>query len=270
MKIKLGKDHAYPSEYNPELLDVIDRADLRSQLFPKSTNLPFQGHDLWTAYELSWLNKLGLPRVAIAEIWIPCDSSFMVESKSFKYYLNSFNQSRFLCDAELESCIAKDLSERLCADVQVEIFSLDDYVPGDTPWFGQCLDDLSVSIDDYKYRPQLLCSDQSESVESQALYSHLLRTNCPVTNQPDWASLWIEYSGPKIVPESFLQYLVSFRQYQDFHEHCVETIFADLVKHCGVYDLSVYARYTRRGGIDINPFRSHTNRSIPNFRCLRQ
>ena len=270
----LGQQTEYVSVYSPQLLFPISRAESR-HLLGLGEALPFFGVDIWTGYELSWLDGKGKPVVAVAEFFIPCTSEFIVESKSFKLYLNSFNQSRLGTVADVESLIAKDLSLVTNADVRVVIKQLAS--PSDVLSHldkiaevqGYLLDELDVEIDTYHPTPELLASE--EVLVEECLISHLLKTNCPVTGQPDWASIVVRYKGNKIQRESLLRYIISFREHQDFHEHCVERIFSDIAQVCKPELLTVYARYTRRGGLDINPFRSSVEGAQPDLlRLIRQ
>ncbi len=251
----LGQQTEYVSEYAPQLLFPIARAESRNQL-GIGNSLPFFGVDVWTGYELSWLNASGKPVVAVAEFRIPCDSEYIVESKSFKLYLNSLNQTRFKSIDEVQGVLVRDLSQAAKASVAVQIFPVrnSSYLAEIAQPIAIELDNLDVVVDTYHPAPDLLTV--SAGFVDETLVSHLLKTNCPVTGQPDWASVFIRYSGNKIVHENLLRYLISFREHQDFHEHCVERIFCDLQRVCKPQSLSVYARYTRRGGLDINPFRS--------------
>jgi 7-cyano-7-deazaguanine reductase len=265
----LGQATIYPSQYSPQLLFPIVRAESRQSL-GMGNELPFFGGDLWTAYEISWLNLKGKPQVALAEFWIPAQSKNIIESKSFKLYLNSFNQSRFESVDQVNALMQKDLSAAASVDVGVQLFSLDPthLMTIEQP-DGIYLDDLDISVEHYHPYPDLLRVNQE--VVSETLFSNLLKTNCPVTGQPDWASLVIEYIGQQIDHQSLLAYIVSFREHQDFHEHCVERIFCDLLNRCKPEKLSVYARYTRRGGLDINPYRStEKNYQIRSRRLVRQ
>jgi 7-cyano-7-deazaguanine reductase len=252
----LGQQTQYVSVYSPELLFPIPRAASRTTLQLDSGNLPFYGVDIWTGYELSWLDERGKPVVALAEFRIPCTSAAIVESKSFKLYLNSFNQSRFEDAAAVCAILKKDLSAVVGAEVAVSlqrIMSADSFAVSALK--GVCLDDLPVTINTYHPEPDLLAVHSQSRVE-ETLVSHLLKSNCPVTGQPDWASVQIDYAGAQIDHEGLLRYIVSFREHQDFHEHCVERMFVDIMARCQPERLSVYARYTRRGGLDINPFRT--------------
>lgn len=269
----LGQQTEYISLYAPHLLFPIPRIESRKQLGVGDA-LPFYGVDIWTGYELSWLDNSGKPVVAVAEFSIPCGSECIIESKSFKLYLNSFNQTRFSGMDEVQSTIVRDLSAAAKAPVGVRIFPVRsmanvNYLTEITQSDAVELDALDVMVDTYHPEPELL-ETGSEFVE-EALVSHLLKTNCPVTGQPDWASVFIRYKGARILHENLLRYLISFREHQDFHEHCVERIFCDLQRKCKPESLSVYARYTRRGGLDINPFRSTDEQAKPDsIRLIRQ
>ncbi len=270
----LGQQTEYVSVYSPQLLFPIPRAESRRSL-GLGSELPFYGVDIWTGYELSWLDLKGKPVVAVAEFFIPCTSEFIVESKSFKLYLNSFNQTRLAGVDEVEFVIARDLSHVTHADVRVSIRLLSSsasaiaHLTDIAEVQGELLDELDVEIDTYHPAPELLATEDSEVEE--CLVSHLLKTNCPVTGQPDWASVVIRYQGKKIQRESLLRYIISFREHQDFHEHCVERMFSDISRVCAPQSLSVYARYTRRGGLDINPFRSSSQDVQPELlRLIRQ
>ena len=256
----LGKASQYPETYQAELLYPIARAEGRRVLGLQGEVLPFMGRDLWTAYELSWLNCHGVPQVAIGEFAVPCTSRNIVESKSLKLYLNSLNQTAFDSQEIVAQTIQKDLGTCCDTEVSVSLFSLDEYaVQGLGGFAGKCVDQLTLTQPVFEPSPSLLKhedSSQGEGEIEECLYSHLLKTNCPVTGQPDWASVALAYRGERISPSSFLAYIVSFRHHQDFHEHCVERIFLDVQEQLAPSDLTVYARYVRRGGLDINPYRS--------------
>lgn len=266
----LGQNTAYTSSYDASLLFPIARSESRNTL-EISADLPFYGYDMWTGYELSWLNAKGKPVVAVAEFMVPCGSPFIIESKSFKLYLNSFNQTRFSGLDDVKNTLLKDLSAVAGSEVGVDLRCLSDSnLLVDVTCDALCLDELDIDVDTYHPNPSLLAVDASEEV-AEVLCSHLLKSNCPVTGQPDWATLFVEYSGAKINHENLLRYVISFREHQDFHEHCVERIFVDLLRTCKPNKLSVYARYTRRGGLDINPFRSTESAAKPIVgRLLRQ
>ncbi len=264
----LAKNSPYVETYTPTLLFPIPRRETRQKL-DFGCSLPFCGGDLWNAYELSWLNAKGKPVIAIAEIYFPCNSENIIESKSLKLYLNSFTQSHFPGSDSVENQIRADLS--LAAGASVPVF-LSSPSTGRLPvirhFEGRCLDELDVAIDNY-------CIDQStlqvaRHEVAETVVSHLLKSNCPVTSQPDWASVLIRYRGKQIIHEGLLRYIISFRHHQDFHEHCVEQIYSDLTKCCRPSHLTVYARFTRRGGIDINPFRSNFETLYANWRLPRQ
>lgn len=266
----LGQQSIYISSYDASLLFPIARAESRKVL-GLTDNLPFYGRDIWTGYELSWLNSKGKPEVAVAEFSIPFDSPCIIESKSFKLYLNSLNQTKFSDFNEVKVLLEKDLSAAAGAVIDVNLQSLrDSKLLIDFTFNAVCIDGLDISVDTYHPQPGLLRTDESVQVE-ETLCSHLLKSNCPVTGQPDWASVIVEYTGSKIDHESLLRYVVSFREHQDFHENCVERIFTDILAQCRPKSLSVYARYTRRGGLDINPFRSTEKMAEPKLgRLLRQ
>jgi len=269
--LPLGKPTAYRDEYDPGLLCPFPRGPKRVELGLNGP-LPFGGLDLWNAYEISWLSPLGKPVVAMAEFHFPCTSPCLIESKSLKLYLNSFNQTRFADFTAVAVAIEGDLSAASGAPVEVRLRPLaasTATVIAELP--GHCLDALDVAIDRYDYAPELLAgaADPSQVIE-ETLHSHLLKSNCLVTRQPDWASVLIRYRGPRIDPAALLRYLVSFRRHSEFHEQCVERIFTDLLRHCRPEQLTVYARYTRRGGLDINPFRSNFESGLPNWRLARQ
>lgn len=258
----LGREVAYPSHYDPSLLFPIPRAAGRELLGVVDAALPFVGHDRWHAYELGWLDLRGKPRVATATLQVPCESPHLIESKSLKLYLNSLNAERFANDEALRQRITADLSARAGADVSIA-FGLPPMVEAGA---GHCIDTLELDIDDYgPPNPAHLLADASDCAD-EVLVSHLLKSNCPVTGQPDWATLVIGYSGPRIDPQSLLRYVVSFRDHAEFHEQCVERIFLDVMARCGPQSLSVEARYTRRGGLDINPVRTSPKRVAPEAR----
>lgn len=252
----LGRSVEQQPSYHPNILQPIARAPLRAQLGIGDA-LPFAGHDLWTGYELSWLAPGGLPQVAVLKAWVPADSPALVESKSFKLYLNSYARLHLPALESVQAQIATDLSAAAGAKVQVQL-----YAPAQWPSLlprsreGDCIDQQELEIQACaEVQPQLLSSDPSRQLE-QSLYSHLLKSNCPVTGQPDWASVYIDYRGAAIDQAGLLRYLVSFREVREFHEHCVERIYLDLLQRCSPDYLRVEARYTRRGGLDINPCRA--------------
>jgi len=270
----LGKISDNPETYSPEILFPIARLENRQTLGLKNPGqLPFFGVDIWNAYEMSWLGSTGKPEVAIGQFLIPADSPNIVESKSLKLYLNSLNHTKFTSAEEVKQTIVKDLSQACGANVSVKLLGPDQWQNLSFQEFqGKLLDRLNLEINPLEGpNAEWLSAKTGESPVEETLYSHLLRSNCPVTGQPDWASISIQYVGPEMNEEGLLRYLISFRQHQEFHEHCVEKIFCDLKRMCQPSKLAVYARYTRRGGIDINPFRTDFNTAAPtNERQARQ
>jgi 7-cyano-7-deazaguanine reductase len=267
----LGKTAAYQTHYAPELLFPIPRQQKRDELQLTGT-LPFFGVDIWNAYELSWLNMRGKPQVAIATISAPADSPNIIESKSFKLYLNSFNQTRLANTDALLALLREDLSNGFGAPVHIALTQPDAFESvkmGELE--GVLLDRLDIDVDHYSPSPELLSAARDEAPVTETLVSHLLKSNCLVTGQPDWASVQIRYVGPQIDQEGLLRYLIGFREHNEFHEQCVERIFVDILRQCAPQKLAVYARYTRRGGLDINPWRSNFSGGPPkNLRTARQ
>ena len=267
----LGKPAPYADHYDASLLFPIPRAQQRLKLGVPDA-VPFFGADMWTAYELSWLNLRGKPQVALAHITVPCESPCIVESKSFKLYLNSFTNTKFADARDVRERIRADISAATGAGIGIktigpELFDREPIHEMD----GLNLDRLDVECMHYTPAPELLFAEFDEVPVTETLTSNLLKSNCLVTGQPDWGSVQISYSGPQINQEGLLQYLVSFRNLNEFHEHCVERIFMDVWARCKPIKLSVYARYTRRGGIDINPFRTSYPQALPpNVRMARQ
>lgn len=269
----LGKSSEYSGVYTPSLLYPMPRQPIWEGLGLQPEQLPFKGADVWNSYEVSWLTPSGKPEVAAVEFIFPLTATArIVESKSFKLYLNSLNQTVFSDRSEVLRTLESDLSVAAQTPVMVRILDMHRLqLQGIARLPGECLDDLDVRIDTYEYNPELLQLASGGGQRRETLNSNLLKSNCPVTGQPDWASIMISYAGPTIDRASLLRYLVSFRQHGDFHEQCVERIFLDLQKLLGVdCELSVYARYLRRGGLDINPWRS-TQAGMPdNLRLARQ
>jgi 7-cyano-7-deazaguanine reductase len=266
----LGKDIAYADRYDPRLLFPIPRADKRAEI-GVAEPLPFHGVDIWNAYELSWLDLRGKPVVALAEFRVPAASPNIIESKSFKLYLNGFAQERIADAATLTTTLMHDLSAAAGAVVSVQLGDATAAAFAVTNLDGYPLDSQELDIDHYgPPDADFLQADGSANPVAETLVSHLLRSNCPVTGQPDWGSVQITYHGAPIDHAGLLRYLVSFRTHNEFHEQCVERIFVDLLQRCAPQQLSVYARYTRRGGLDINPFRSSTPLTPGNPRTVRQ
>jgi len=274
---QLGKIASYADQYDPTLLYPLPRAAQRMEIGVKGAPI-FVGADLWTAYELSWLNLRGKPQVALGRLVVPCESTHLVESKSLKLYFNSFNNSRFESLAQVQDVMQKDLSTAVwCggpvqASVGVQLITPAQFAREKVVELeGVDLDRLDLDCTEFQPAPHLLKAAQQEKPVTETLCSNLLKSNCLVTGQPDWGSVAISYSGPQIEQAGLLQYLVSFRNHNEFHEHCVERIFMDIWTRCQPSKLSVYARYTRRGGVDINPWRSSHPQALPlNVRNARQ
>lgn len=256
--LPLGKESTYPDRYDPTLLYPIGRSLGRDAIGLSADRLPFVGWDLWRGYELSWLNNKGLPRTALLKAWVPATSPNIVESKSFKLYLNSLNNEHFDSIAHLRDRITHDIASAAGDAVKIEVITPDQfdrepiYEPGHDSF---CLDDQDITIAHYSPNAALLELASDKEV-TESVFSRLLKSNCPVTGQPDWGSVHISYRGPAIDHAALLRYIVSFRQHQGFHEQCVEQMFCDIMARCKPAALSIHARYTRRGGMDINPWRA--------------
>lgn len=269
--LKLGQKTEYKAEYDRTLLQPVPRALNRDGLGITAQQPFTQGCDIWTAYEISWLNPKGLPQVAIADVEIDFRSENLIESKSFKLYLNSFNQTKFSTFDEVQRIMQQDLSECAKGYVKVRLNPLAFYNAQPIAQLqGECIDEQDIEIDDYGFDAGILENSVNENTVEETLVSHLLKSNCLITSQPDWGSVQIHYVGKQIDREKLLRYLVSFRQHNEFHEQCVERIFCDLMTFAKPEKLSVYARYTRRGGLDINPFRSNFETVPQNNRLARQ
>ena len=269
--LKLGQKTEYASQYDRTLLQPVPRALNRDGL-DITQNQPFTiGADIWTAYEISWLNEKGLPQVAIADIYLDYQSQNLIESKSFKLYLNSFNQSKFADFNAVQQTMQRDLIKCAQGDVKVRLNSVAVYDSQKIDHLqGDCIDEQDIEITSYEFNADWLKDCVSDEIVEEKLVSHLLKSNCLITNQPDWGTLHIHYVGKKIDHEKLLRYVVSFRQHNEFHEQCVERIFCDLMHYAKPEKLTVYARYTRRGGLDINPFRSNFENLPENLRLARQ
>ena len=265
----LGRKVSYKNSYDPKLLFAILRADNRQEL-NISQELPFSGCDFWNAYEVSWLNKAGKPAIAIAEIQVPCDSPKLIESKSLKLYLNSLNNEKFTDMLTVEKIITQDLSDYLESEILVKLIAPKQFASISRNNFsGACIDDLDIECVDYSVNSSLLTT--TDTIITEKVYSNLLKSNCKITGQPDWASIQISYKGREIKHENLLRYIVSYRNHNEFHEHCVERIFTDIMQQCQPELLTIQACFTRRGGIDINPCRSNDkNVSFVNVRLSRQ
>ncbi|AGF46740.1 7-cyano-7-deazaguanine reductase [Candidatus Kinetoplastibacterium desouzaii TCC079E] len=268
----LGKNIEYPSKYNPNILFPICRKN-----HIEIPHISYEGFDLWNAYELSWLNKNGKPEIAIGKFQFPCNSKNIIESKSLKIYLNSLNQTRFIDHNDLQKTIYKDLSIATESNVLVDIImpsNFKDMHMEDLD--GLCIDNINIETNTYLPSPELLKNDNQKNIAyvNETIMSRLLRSNCPITKQPDWACIQIKYRGFKINHESLLKYIISYRNHDAYHENCIEKIFVDIMQNCNPEFLSVYAKYTRRGGIDINPWRTTNlqeyNPIINNTKTTRQ
>ncbi len=269
----LGKVATYVSQYQADLLFPIPRVTKREEIgLVTGKALPFIGVDIWNAYELSWLNARGKPVVALMRALVPCESPAIIESKSFKLYLNSFNMSRFDSVEAVQALLQQDLSAAVGAAVSVKLMLADAFgAERMQELSGLSLDRLDIECDRYQPAPEYLRADFSETPVSEVLTSNLLKSNCLVTGQPDWGSVQISYTGAPIHQEGLLKYIISFRDHHEFHEQCVERMFMDIWHHCQPQKLTVYARYTRRGGLDINPLRSNHSLQMPaQFRQARQ
>lgn len=256
--LTLGRPTEYHDSYQPALLQAVPRSLNRDPLGLRPDSLPFTGADIWTLYELSWLNNKGLPQVALGEVVLNASSINLIESKSFKLYLNSFNQTKFADWGEVRQTLERDLSACADGEVSVALFRLGEIEGQPIGHFdGYCIDEQDIVIDNYQFNANYLRDATGDEIVEEQLISHLLKSNCLITKQPDWGTVQISYRGPRIQREALLRYLISFRQHNEFHEQCVERIFSDILRHCQPESLSVYARYTRRGGLDINPWRSN-------------
>jgi 7-cyano-7-deazaguanine reductase len=270
-QLTLGKSTPYRDQYDASLLQAVPRSMNREPLGLFPDNLPFHGADIWTLYELSWLNDKGLPQVAVGEISLNANSINLIESKSFKLYLNSFNQTKFANWDKVLETLTRDLSACAEGDVSVNLARLEEVEGSPVGRFtGECIDNQDITIDNYEFSTDYLAKAAGEEIVEESLVSHLLKSNCLITHQPDWGSVQIQYRGPKINREALLRYLVSFRNHNEFHEQCVERIFNDIMHFCAPETLAVYARYTRRGGLDINPWRSNFPFTPATARLVRQ
>ena len=269
--LTLCKTTDYRDVYDASLLQGVPRSLNRDPLGLHADSLPFHGADIWTLYELSWLNAKGLPQVAVGHVELSHETVNLVESKSFKLYLNSFNQTRFANWEAVQETLERDLSACAQGKVTVALYRLDEVEGQPIAHFhGSCIDNQDIEIESYQFNADYLDGAAGQKVVQETLVSHLLKSNCLITHQPDWGSVQIQYRGPQIDREKLLRYLVSFRHHNEFHEQCVERIFNDILRFCAPESLSVYARYTRRGGLDINPWRSNTDFVPAIGRLVRQ
>lgn len=269
--LPLGRPVFMKTDYDPGVLRSISRKSGRENIgIRANSTLPFLGEDIWNCWELSWLDLNGKPVVAVAEIRVPANTPNMVESKSLKLYINSFSMTRINNPETLRQTLTRDIEGIVEGSVSIQLILPEAFGKiRITEPEGICIDHQHITVMEYSINPDLLVVDNHKRV-SETLFSRLIRTNCPVTGQPDWATVCVTYTGPRICPESLLRYFVSFRQHQGFHESCVETMFCHILQKCKPEALTVWARFTRRGGIDINPFRSTEKSSGPNFPCPRQ
>ena len=269
INLPLGQKADYPHKYEPDVLCPISRATSRAEL-QLGAELPFTGVDIWNVWELTWLSPSGQPRVATAEIHVPADSPSLVESKSLKLYLGSFAMSTFESETAVAEAIARDLAPCVGAPVMVSVLPVSGTEARRVARLaGTCLDDLNVACSEWEVNADLLQADASRTIRED-VHTHVLRSLCPVTAQPDIGSLQVSYRGPQIDHAALLRYVVSFREHQDFHEACIEKMFRDLLQRCGCDELTVHARYQRRGGIDINPIRTNCGEKSRNLRLWRQ
>ncbi len=264
----LGQSTSYVETYTPSLLYPIKRAVGREPM--GAANVAFLGEDLWTGYEFSWLNVAGKPQVAGVRLRVSCTSEAIVESKSMKLYLGSFSGTRFETQAEVLRTLDQDLSLAFRAPVMLELLDMQQLAMNVPQMPGNCLDNLEIRTSTYERDPELLQHDGPDVVVHESLHTHLFRSVCPVTGQPDWGSIALSYSGRPIHQENLLRYLISYRNHPGFHETTVEQIYVDVLARCRPQSLTVYGRFQRRGGLDINPFRSTHETSAPVYRLPRQ
>ncbi len=267
--LPLGRKVDYVTTYTPSLLRSVSRSDAREALGIEDSP-PFLGEDVWTCYEFSWLNTNGRPDAAVLQLQVPANSTHMVESKSLKLYLTSFAQTPFVNRAELLRTLDSDLALAFRAPVMVSMLGVDQVPEPVAHLPGRTLDALDIAVSTYAYDPELLILEDATVSVRETLHTNLFRSVCPVTGQPDWASMMIQYVGPAISHEALLRYLISYRTHAAFHEATVEQIFVDIQRRCVPDQLTVFGRFLRRGGIDINPFRSTTEPQAPGIRLLRQ
>jgi 7-cyano-7-deazaguanine reductase len=269
-QIPFEKNPEYITTYTPSLLVSFPRAVQRQALGITDDALPFRGVDVWNAYEFSWLNKRGKPEVALAQIHVPSKSTNIIESKSLKLYLGSYCGTKFGPRGEVISTLEADLTLAARAPVSVTLFSSEQVQSkGIVPILGHSLDTLDIDVEEYYWNPDFLVTE-SDTIVRESLFTNLFRAKCPMTGQPDFASILIQYNGQSISHEGLLRYLISYREHAEFAEQIAERIFVDLMNRCMPERLTVQAKFTRRGGIDINPFRSHEENIGPDTRDWRQ
>ena len=272
LNLPLAKPTTYEDHYNNKLLVGIPRNLARNKIGLPNI-IEFSGVDIWNCYEVSWLNNKGKPCVRIIQFLVPVESEYLIESKSLKLYLNSLNGTKFNGDEQVKKIIEKDLTNIAKSNIEATIYSVEEFHSEPLSLFdGINIDDLDVEISDYEVNKHFLRAQNNTNI-TETLYSNLLKSNCLITNQPDWASVQIKYSGKKIDHKSLLQYIISFRKHNEFHEQCIEHMFKDIMEQCSPTELTIHAKYTRRGGIDINPFRTSlnfNNRDVSKTRDVRQ
>ncbi len=265
----LGKEVGYTSTYTPSLLCGIQRSEFRTPMGIEDP-LPFNGEDVWTGYEMSWLDEQGKPQVSGLRVHVPCTSMAVVESKSMKLYLNSLSETKFVQRADVLSTLDSDLALAFRSPVLVELVDLKHLGSATDEMPGMCLDHLDIFVSEYDRNPQLLSAGDRERVVRETYHTNLFRSLCPVTGQPDWASIMVQYMGPPIDRDNLLKYLLSYRSHAAFHEAAIEQIFIDIEARCHPDQLTVFGRFLRRGGLDINPFRSNVEDVAPLLRLSRQ
>ena len=273
LNLSLGKETKYSDLYDKDLLVSIPRRLGREQV-GIFKDIPFSGGDFWNCYELSWLNQKGKPEVRILQFFVPFDSENIVESKSVKLYLNSYSGTKFIDENQVLGLLKSDLDRATNSNTHVSVKSLNEFSSDKLSMFeGVCLDQLDIEVSEYKVNSGLLKLSDDNIVVEESVYSNLLKSNCLVTNQPDWASVQIKYKGRRINHEAMLKYIISFRNHSEFHEQCVEHMFHDIMKQCLPVELTIFAKYTRRGGVDINPYRTNKifkTTDINKYRDIRQ
>lgn len=269
-EIQFDRNPKYLTTYTPSLLVSFPRAVQRRALGIADDALPFRGVDVWNAYEFTWLNRRGKPEVALAQIHVPSKSANIIESKSLKLYLGSYSGTKFGPRGEVVATLESDLTLAAQAPVSVTLFACEQVQSnGIVPILGHSLDALEFDVDEYYLHPDFL-ETVSDTIVRESLFTNLFKANCPMTGQPDFASILIQYNGQSISHEGLLKYLISYREHAEFAEQIVERIFVDLMNRCMPDRLTVQAKFTRRGGIDINPFRSHEEKIGPDTRSWRQ
>lgn len=270
----LGRQVEYPATVDPSVLFPISRADARTPLRIEAAALPFAGSDIWNAWEFSWLDARGKPCVAVTELRVSCDSPNLVESKSLKLYLGGYAMIRFDDTQDVRARIAEDVSASVGAPVEVSLREPAEFERLRVrDLAGESLDDQRIEITEYvEPDPEHLRARDGARPVEEALVTDLFRSRCPVTGQPDWASVQVRYRGIPVDHAGMLRYLVSYREHAAFHEACVERMFLDIQQRCRPLGLLVHARFLRRGGIDINPWRATPDfaATLANVRTTRQ